>query len=353
MKVITQLDVFAAHPGKPLVVALGNFDGVHLGHQRILDLIKLKAKEFNCEPAVITFREHPQQILHRKGKALLLTSTYQKLGLLEEAGMPFCFVLEFTEQFSMQSPEVFVKQVLVDQLHAKGVCMGFNARFGHDREGTAQTMDVLARQNGFEFLSMPAISHGEKPVSSTRIRELIYAGDLDEVRCLLGRYFSLFGTVVKGAGLGTHIGVPTANLDPHSEVFPPQGVYSVLVDVVEKEITDENSEGFEFHLNKSQEKLPGVLNFGLRPTVASSSASVQPTMEVHLMDSKAGYQGKVLDVKFIKKIRNEEKFSSVDALRDQIKRDMITAKQHIQEVLQNDASHDHLRNSSDSFSMIH
>lgn len=320
--VVTNLAKFQKKDHESLVVALGNFDGVHVGHQAILNQIKAYAKDIKGKAAVLTFDEHPQRVLHKKGDPLLLTSFHQKLALLNQHGIALCILEKFTLNFSKQSPEKFVEDILVKQLGAKAVCMGFNAKFGHDRSGDAQAMHALAEKFHFSFLEVKPVEAGRVSVSSTEIRTHIAKGDLNAVQEFLGRSFSIYGVVERGSGRGIQIGFPTANLRLESEVLPPHGVYAVKVNIVEDAVK-KTDDGFDFEKKMLQKGLFGVLNYGFRPTFGKGQKA---SMEVHLLGEKQDFLGKTLEVIFIQKLRDEMKFENPALLASQIKQDINNAK---------------------------
>jgi len=322
IQVVTDLALFQKIAHEPLVVALGNFDGVHLGHQAILRQIQNYASQIKGKPAVLTFEQHPQRVLHKKGEPLLLTSFHQKLALLDRSGISLCFVEKFTPDFSKQSPERFVKEVLVDQLGARAVCMGFNAKFGHERSGNSETMQDLAHKFHFEFLEVKPVEAGHVSVSSTKIRSSVLAGDFEAAQNLLGRPFSIFGLVERGSGRGEKLGFPTANLRLESEVLPPYGVYAIRADLMDEQ-TVKSKEGFRLDHRLLKKGLLGVMNYGTRPTVDASQA---PVAEVHLLGENQDFLGKVLEVVMVQRIRDEKKFEDVSFLASQIKEDIKVAK---------------------------
>lgn len=325
MKVISDINAYKSE-AKPLAVAVGNFDGVHVGHQEIFRLVVERAKSIGGFSAVLTFGEHPQHVLNVEEKPALLTSFYQKLSLLEGAGIDLCFVLKFTEEFSKKTPEVFVKEVLVGQLHAKCVCMGFNARFGYGRSGDVSFVRQMAMETGFEFLEAVPVQVDGVSVSSSSIRRWISEGDLKRVCRALGRPFSFYGTVVRGRGKGSEIGYATANLLPHSGALPPVGVYAVVVDLFYDELMHEGRGGFIHKKKISQAGLFGILNYGKRPTFSIESTP-EPIAEVHLFDFQGDLTGKTLEVKFVKKIRDEQRFCDEKALKRQIEKDSSEARE--------------------------
>ncbi len=320
--VVTDLKRFRKKEHAALVVALGNFDGVHTGHQAILKQIRDHARQINGNAAVLTFEQHPQHVLHKKGDPLLLTSFHQKLALLEQNGISLCILEKFTIDFSKQSPEQFVKEVLIGHLGAKAVCMGFNAKFGRDRTGDVQSMHDLAEKYHFRFLEIKPVESGHVSVSSTEVRASITKGNLESAAQFLGRPFSVYGTVERGSGRGVALGFPTANLKLSSEVLPPCGVYAVCADLIEEKIKT-TDDGFSFEKTTAQKGMQGVLNYGLRPTF---EAGQNPRMEVHLLGENRDFLSKTLEISFIRKLRDEKKFANPGELASQIKEDIKDAK---------------------------
>lgn len=305
------------------MVAIGNFDGVHKGHQEIFVAAVKKAKTLDAKAWVITFREHPQHVLHAQKKPLLLTSFEQRLALFEEFGITGVFLLDFTESFSKTPPREFVKQILVDQLAVKGVCMGFNARFGANRSGDVGTMKEYSVEYGFHFLQAGPVQVDGCAVSSSAIRELIWQGNFLQAQKYLGREFAVYGVVVRGNGVGTKLGFPTANLELRSEVLPPKGVYLVRVNLIAGEEKSITSAGYEYNRTVVESNLVGVLNYGTRPTVSGSSQAM--CAEVHLIGWNGDLYGKTLEVRFIRQLREEKRFADTQALSHQIKEDIKQA----------------------------
>lgn len=318
-------DPSAFHPdaGKPLVLAIGNFDGLHLGHQKLLSRVVERARALSGLAAVLTFREHPQHVLHPSSKPPLLSSQEHKLFLLEEAGLDLCFILPFTPQFSYLEPEAFVKDLLVGRLGVREVYLGRNARFGRDRKGDAALMRSLAAREGFAFDTIDLEECAGGMVSSSQIRDLIREGSLEEARKRLGRPFSVFGRVVKGDGRGSKIGFPTANLEVASEILPPFGVYPVRVREAGVRRVPEKAGTEKVEIIRGP-WLQGVLNYGFRPTFDKKQGAAVP--EVHILDFTGDLYGKGFEVVFYSRIRGERAFPDVEALKNQIKTDIEEAR---------------------------
>ena len=325
MRILTDLEFFRPNPDLPLILALGNFDGMHLGHQALLTRVIDKARKRKGISAVFTFLEHPQRILHPESRPSLLSSPVHKLFLLDQLGVALCFLVPFTREFSRMAPSIFVEEILVKRLGVSQVCLGYNARFGHERKGDAVLMQALASKHGFLFEEMPPVRAARDFVSSSRIRKLIEGGNLEEAGEALGRPFSIFATVVKGAGRGTGLGTPTANLEPESEILPPEGVYPVTLRMIHCEPIAEVSQGDkEFKMNPPGPWLEGVLNYGRRPTFEKEKA--RPVPEVFIFDFRGELYGKTLEIVFHPPLRREIAFSSSQALQAQIAQDIQTAR---------------------------
>jgi len=296
-----------------------------LGHQQVLSKILRQAKQAHGIPAILTFSEHPLHVLRHKEPPYLITSTPHRLRLLDQLGFEIVFLISFDKRFSRQSPRDFVKNVLVNQLKAAIVVLGYDSRFGRNRKGTAKLMAEFAKKYGFRFFSVkPRLFHGI-PISSTKLRSLIQSGDLAQVEKCLGRKYSIMADVVKGSGLGTTLGFPTANLNPHSEALPPKGVYFVSLEVVDVGLQRTSYSGrFKLRDKIIRKDLLGLLNIGVRPTVKKvlgrRTAGIVP--EIHILNFSGNLYGKTLEVTFLKKIREEKKFDSLGSLKKQIKKDI-------------------------------
>jgi len=319
MKVISDLSHFKKSKHPNLVVALGNFDGLHLGHEKILDTIRRRATELGGTSAVFTFREHPQRILHQKDDPPILTALIHKLHLLNQSGVDLCFLMEFSLPFSKKSPEQFVSEILIDRLGAKEVCMGFNARFGHGRKGDSQLMTRLAGQHGFTFVEAPPVRIQDRAVSSSLIRTLVGEGKLEEAGALLGRPYSFFGTLVAGSGRGKDLGFPTANLDPHSEVLPPEGVYAAWIRILNCRLVDLEPGIAELDECVVGDHLKALLNYGRRPTFGGDE---RPIPEIHILDEHEDLSNATVEVTVGKHLRAERRFPNVEALQSQIRDDI-------------------------------
>ena len=285
------------------VLALGNFDGVHLGHQAIFRQVVTHAQALGGTSMVFTFEPHPARVINPEKAPPLLTTFEQKMRLIETLGICVGLRVRFTDTFAQQQPEAFIRDVLVDQIGIQHLVVGYDCRFGHRRAGTAELLQETAAIYGYEVTVVPPITELGMTVSSSNIRQLVTQGQVEEANRLLGRYYAVEGTVVKGFQRGRTIGFPTANVDSINDIIPQTGVYAVRVEWREK-------------------CYDGVANIGYNPTFANQTLSV----EAHLFDFEADLYGEFIRVEFLRKIRDERKFASVDELTAQIARDAATAR---------------------------
>jgi riboflavin kinase/FMN adenylyltransferase len=290
------------------VVVIGNFDGVHRGHQAVLGEALAFARVRGLVLLVLTFDPHPSAVLGR-GTPAVLTPLLRKAVLLRRAGADRVAVRRFDLPFSRWTPERFARELLAGTLHARHVVVGENFRFGAGRSGDLETLASLGRELGFDATVASIASDARGPFSSTRARDAIHAGDLAEAEAVLGRFHAFTGTVVAGAQRGRTIGFPTANLDDVVELVPPNGVYAVVVDRI--------VDGVARALG------PGVMNIGVRPTVDEAA---RRSLEVHLFDRAEDLYGQSLRIHLVRWLRPERKFDSLDALKAQIASDAQAAR---------------------------
>ena len=286
------------------VLALGNFDGLHRGHMKIIDRVRQRAGERGGTPAAMTFDPHPPRVLRPDKAPALLMTAEQKIEALRRSGMQGLAVVRFTRELSLWDPETFVRTVLVEWLHVAEVWVGANFLFGHERAGTFSVLRSLGARYGFRAEKIDPVRYKDFVVSSTRIRRLVSEGRVDEAGALLGHHHFIDGTVVRGAGRGRSIGVPTANLSTGNELVPPSGVYATLA-IVEGVVR------------------PSITNIGLRPTFADVE---HPVIETHLLDTECDLYDASLRVSFVQRLRDERAFADVDALRAQIDADCRGAR---------------------------
>jgi riboflavin kinase/FMN adenylyltransferase len=285
-------------PLRYAVVTSGTFDGVHLGHQKILLRLKDIALKKNGETVLITFWPHPRMVVNSEKKTLRLLSTFEeKVSLLEKFGVDHLVIIPFTEAFSQLSSQEFIQTVLVDQIHTQCLVIGYDHKFGKNREGSFEYLKTHAADFGFEVEEISREDVDDSGVSSTKIRKALEQGDVKTAARYLGRPYELDGKVVKGQQLGRSIGFPTANIQVESEfkLLPKDGVYAVMV-VLE------------------QDQYRAMLNIGNRPTVQGN----EKTVEAHLLGFEGDLYGKQLQVLFIDFIREQQDFGSLEALRQQL-----------------------------------
>jgi len=298
------------NPGnRKVCLAIGFFDGVHLGHQQIIRQTIADARQHEGIALVITFDCHPNCVVAPARVPPLIYSLPQKLGAVESLGAHTLLLIHFDKRFSEQPGEAFIRTLAHDLGGIQSLCVGSNFAFGHKRDGNVALLKILGQELKFTVHGMAAVSLDGEPVSSTRIRDAISAGDLDAASQMLGRAYSLAGTVVRGDRLGHQIGFPTANLDANGRALPANGVYAVHAEV--------------FGAAKPSSHR-GVLNIGVRPTV--NDANPQRRVEVHLLDFNAELYGEEIELTFVEKLRDEKKFPSLEALREQISRDISEAQ---------------------------
>ena len=295
------------HPQqRPLAVTIGNFDGVHLGHQSMLARLTARAASAGAAPAVLTFEPHPREIFTPDSAPTRLTSLREKLEILRGLGVARVHVCRFTKPFAALSAEDFVRRILVEGLHARYVLVGDDVRFGAKRAGDFALLTKLGEQHGFTAEALHTVEAAGQRASSTAVREALAAGDMATAAQLLGRPYSISGRVVGGDQLGRKIGYPTANIQLKHNRPPLTGIFAVRV------------QGLD------QPDWPGVASLGTRPTV---HANGRPTLEVHLFNFDQSIYRRHLRVEFLHKLRDEAKFPSLEALIAQIDEDARQARE--------------------------
>jgi riboflavin kinase/FMN adenylyltransferase len=305
MNVIYNLEKLR-RPLKNPVLTIGNFDGVHRGHLALFEQVKERAKALHGQSAVMTFEPHPVQVMKPGNGPRIITPTPQKLELIEKAGIEVLLCLPFTREFAAIAARDFVKVILVDRIGIKELVVGYDYTFGHNREGNISLLREMGDQLGFVVHLVGPVHVNHTLVSSTSIRDLLQDGKLDEARVLLGRDYQLLGTVVRGHNRGGRVlGFPTANLQIKDELLPRVGVYAVTVII----------DGKMYN---------GVTNVGYNPTFGDTPL----TVETHILDFSGDLLGKTIRVNFLKRLRDEKTFHSVEDLSDQISRDIREAKKH-------------------------
>jgi riboflavin kinase/FMN adenylyltransferase len=294
------------------IVTQGTFDGVHVAHQAILERLKEIAKQYKGETVVMTFEPHPRMVLHPEDHGLRLLHTLEeKIQALDKAGVDHLLVIPFTREFSRLSSLQFIRDIIVNQLHTKVLVIGYNHRFGKNREGTFTHLREYASLYGFEVEEIPEQDVDHVSVSSTRIRKALEEGDIPSATKYLSRHYSLQGSVLHGKQLGRQIGFPTANIhvSDQNKLIPADGVYAVKVII-------------------NNHSYAGMLNSGYRPTVDGTSHSI----EVHLFDFNEDIYNQPITVEFVEKLRDEKKFSGIDELKTQLERDKLHAIQKLSRV---------------------
>lgn len=291
-------------PG-PLFLAIGVFDGVHLGHRAVIERALADAQREGGTAVVVTFDPHPIRLLRPQLAPRLLTSTPHKIRLIRALGATQLLVIPFDHAFAATPPADFIRALAASSQPLREICVGFEWSFGKDRAGNLALLDHLGQELGFDEVGVPAVEIDCKVVSSTLIRGAVEAGDLATAARFLGREYTILGTVTRGAQLGRTLGFPTANLSAHNEQFPPNGVYAVEV-------------------ARGSQSLKGVANIGIRPTI--ENASGERVIEVHLFGFHEDIYGEDLEITFRQFLRPEKKFASLDALREQIAADALSAR---------------------------
>lgn len=293
-------------PIKDAVVTLGTFDGVHLGHQKILSRIRTIADEIQGETVLVTFWPHPRLVLYPQNTDIRLLSSFEEKHIfLEKFGVDHLIIIPFTKEFSQLSSEEFIQEILVDKIKTKVLIIGYDHRFGKNREGGFEHLMANKSRYGFELEEIPREDIDQIGISSTKIRKALKEGKVDIAREFLGRDYELKGTVIKGQQLGRSLGFPTANLKVLHDykLIPGDGAYAVTVDY--------NGKMYK-----------GMLNIGNRPTVNG----VDQAIEVNLFDFSENLYDKSLTIYFKSFLRSEKKFSNLDELKIQLEKDRLNAK---------------------------
>jgi riboflavin kinase/FMN adenylyltransferase len=298
MRVFRTIPARADHP---IALTIGNFDGVHLGHQAMLERLRREAAARGLPAAVMTFEPHPREFFAPDQAPTRLSSLREKLEILAGLGVDRSYVCRFSYDLARTPPETFVEQVLVRGLAVRWLLVGDDFRFGARRGGDLKLLQAMAAGRGYDVESITSVTIAGRRVSSTAIREALAAGDLELAAQLLGRPYSISGRVVPGERIGRTLGFPTANIRMRHNRPPLQGIFAVHVHGI------------------GEAPLPGAASLGVRPTLHAKGA---PTLEVHLLDFDGDIYGRHLRVEFVRKLRDEEKFADVETLRRQIARDI-------------------------------
>lgn len=305
MKIVDRLENIT-QPFKNAAITIGNFDGVHIGHQALFHEVIEKAHAIDGTSIAMTFDPHPIRVLKRNNTPPLITLQEQKSELIERSGMQVLICIPFTKQFASLSAEDFIKNLLIDKIGMKAIIVGGDYTFGKNREGNLAVLKSFASQLDYEVIVadwIKAAQNVSDRISSTKIRELVMAGEVKPARKMLGRHYQIRGLVVKGRDRGGKLlGIPTANINLQDELCPKTGIYAVTV---------------EYHNRLYR----GVANIGYSPTFDDNEF----TVEVHLLDFAENIYGEKIRVNFIERIRDEKKFADISELKDQINRDIKTA----------------------------
>jgi len=293
------------------IVTSGTFDGVHFGHEKILRKIVQTAKNCNGKSVVVTFWPHPRFVLFPNEKDLKLLSTLdEKIEQLRSVGIDYLIKIKFTKEFSETSSEEFIQQLLVDKLQTKKLIIGYDHRFGKNREGSFQYLSDNAKRFGFDVVEIHRQDIDDVAVSSTKIRHALTQGQVDIAREYLGKYYSITGKVVEGKKIGSTLGFPTANIDLEEayKLIPENGVYAVRATV-------------------GKERYRAMLNIGIRPTIGGTHR----TIEVHIFGFDQKIYGERITIEFVSRLRDEKKFDSLEKLKIQLSKDKKFALQRLED----------------------
>src|ERR1700674_5392736 len=293
---------------RPTVLTLGVFDGLHLGHQLIMQTVVERARTIGAVPTVITFEPHPRAVLHPESAPPLLQTFDQKIEALGVLGIEQTIVIHFDQAFAQINAQDFLSDVVVDRLHAKEVYLGRGFAFGHNREGNIELLRQVSHELGFKADEVAEVRLRGERISSSRIRELLGQGRVNLARRMLGRPYGVEGRVVRGAERGVTLGFPTANLHPQNRVIPRNGVY-VTATLIEGQWRR------------------SVTNVGTRPTFESAAAT---SVETFVVNYSGDLYGNVVRVRFLHRLRQEKKFGSIEELKSQIERDVARAQSYFE-----------------------
>jgi len=305
MHILRSIPELAQIPG-PIFLAIGVFDGVHLGHQAVISTAARHAAEAGGTAVVVTFDPHPAKILRPQESPRLLTATQHKIALIRALGVSHLLVITFDRAFAATAPDDFVRQLATAARPLREICVGQEWSFGKNRAGNLALLKKLGAQLDFNVVGVEPITSGGEIVSSTAIRKAVEAGDFPAATRMLGREYTILGTVEEGKHLGRSLGFPTANLSAHSEQFPPNGVYA--------------AEGL-----LDGKTVRGVVNLGVRRTIDADLP--QRVLEFHLFDFDRELYGEDIELRFVRYLRPERKFENLAALREQIGLDVTEARQ--------------------------
>ena len=292
---------------RPTVLTLGVFDGLHLGHQKIMETVAERAKAVDAVPTAITFDPHPRAVLYPEKSPPLLQTLDQRLANFEVLGIEQAIVIRFNKNFADQNAEEFLRDIVHERLQAKEVYLGHGFAFGRNRAGNIELLQKMSEELGFFADEVSEVKLRGHRISSSKIRQLLKDGKVNLARRMLGRPYGVEGAIIRGDRRGHTIGFPTANLKPNNRVIPRYGVYATatLID---------------------GEWRRGITNVGIRPTFKEDA---EPSIETYIFDFDGDLYGDVLRVRFLHRIRNERKFNGIDELKSQIEKDTNTARRNI------------------------
>ena len=291
---------------KKLVAATGFFDGVHIGHQTVLRNIANEAKMHNKKSCIVTFWPHPRVVLGKDAETLRLLTTHdEKIKIISQMAIDYCYLIPFTQQFAQLSAEQFFENVLINTIDISQLYVGYNHRFGRNACAGFNEIKRIGNKFNVDVLKIETVSCGSEKISSSDIRKLLETGDIDKANEMLGYNYGLQGAVVRGNQIGRTLGFPTANIQPNAyKMLPKNGVYAATVKIKNKEYY-------------------GMLNIGLRPTFNNTEKSVT---EVNIFDFDEDIYDVTISIQFVKRIRDERRFTSLDLLKNQLKQDALTIR---------------------------
>lgn len=309
MKIYNHIDEFEAIPNA--CVTIGTFDGVHIGHQKIISRLQEVATQHGGETVILTFFPHPRMILHPDDQNIKLISTLnEKAAKLAEHGIDHLIITPFTRDFSNLSPEEYIREILVNKIGIKQIVIGYDHRFGKDRKGGLEELQHFSADFNYMVEEIPEQDINDVAVSSTKIRNAILSGDVETANDFLGYPFQLGGKVIKGDQIGRTLGFPTANLfiEESYKLIPSDGIYAVRLDIMNG--------------NEPAEQVAGMAYIGDRPTINGMSRNI----EVNIFDFNKDIYGRMIRMQFLKYLRGDQKFNSLDELKEQLKRDEKAAR---------------------------
>jgi riboflavin kinase / FMN adenylyltransferase len=307
MKVIYRLEDLAPDYPAP-VITIGNFDGVHLGHQNLIRDLAQRAAKIGGTPVVLTFNPHPLQVLAPNNAPLQIQTLNQKIAIMDPLGIPLVVVIPFDMQLAQMSARDFAVRILWEKLHHKEIYVGPNFAFGHRRQGSFNLLKEIGEEKGFLTGKIHQVQFRGNRVSSTAIRQALISGQVGLARRLLARPYALEGTIVRGTGIGSKLQIPTANLQTSNELIPRRGVYVTL-------------------LHLEEQRYRGVTNIGFRPTINQEGIG-SLSLETHLLDFKQDIYGKSVAIEFLMRLRDERRFPGEGALVSQIRKDIANAQRY-------------------------